>query len=549
MGYIVKMPKLGLEMKSGTITEWYVSEGAEVTAGEPVAEIESEKSSAELDAREDGVLRQTLVDVGESVEPGTPIGIVAGPDEDVSELEAQAASEGAPPAEEPAAEEPEPADSGGAAKAASGATSSGGGSVKASPRARQRADELGVDLATVEGTGPQGSVTEDDVEAAAESAPASADATGAGAGAAESRPLGGMRRTIAERLGQSYREAIHVTEHRTADAEALLAAADAASEDLDAKISVTDVLLKALSAALSEHPEVNATFEDDTHFLHEEQNVCIAIDVDEGLVAPVVRGVESLSVAEISRKRREVTDLALSDEYTMDDLTGGTFTVSNLGLLGVEAFDPIINPPQVAILGVNSVDRRVVPAGDEGEEVTVRRMLPLSLSFDHRIVDGADAARFLGSLVEHVENPWPLLEGVEERSVGAVELPDRRVTATLNDGLAGTVSAGSFSYDFDGAEASAPSPVDLFLVGLSACLNASMAYQADMRDVAVESVEVTVDASPRQGSVESIDLSVAVEADADDETLARLVEMAERGCHVSELLREDLDVSLDWTRA
>jgi pyruvate dehydrogenase E2 component (dihydrolipoamide acetyltransferase) len=545
MGYIVKMPKLGLEMKSGTVTEWYVGEGTEVTAGEPVAEIESEKSSAELDAREDGVLRQVLVDVGESVEPGTPIGIVAGPDEDISELEALAASEGAAPAEEPPAEEPEPADSGGAAEAASGATSSAGGSVKASPRARQRAEELGVDLATVEGTGPQGSVTEEDVEAAADSAPASTGTTAAGA--AESRPLGGMRRTIAERLGKSYREAIHVTEHRTADAEALLAAADAASEDLDAKISVTDVLLKALSAALSEHPEVNATFEDDTHFLHEEQNVCIAVDVDEGLVAPVVRGVESLSVAEIARKRREVTDLALSDEYTMDDLTGGTFTVSNLGLLGVEAFDPIINPPQVAILGVNSVDRRVVPAGDEGEEVTVRRMLPLSLSFDHRIVDGADAARFLGSLVEHVENPWPLLEGVEERSVGTVELPDRRVTATLNEGLAGTVSAGSFSYDFDGAEASAPSPVDLFLVGLSACLNASMAYQADVRDVAVESVEVTADASPRQGSVESIDLSVTV--DADDETLARLVEMAERGCHVSELLREDLEVSLDWTRA
>jgi pyruvate dehydrogenase E2 component (dihydrolipoamide acetyltransferase) len=357
-----------------------------------------------------------------------------------------------------------------------------------------------------------------------------------------------MRRTIAERLGQSYREAVHVTEHRTADAEALLAAADAATEDLGEKVSVTDVLLKALSAALSEHPQLNATFEDDTHYLHEEQNICMAVDVEEGLVAPVVRGVESLSVVELSKKRRRMTDKALSDEYTMDDLTGGTFTVSNLGLLGVEAFDPIINPPQVAILGVNSVDRRVVPAAEQGDEVTVRRMLPLSLSFDHRVVDGADAARFLGSLVEHVENPWPLLEGVDERAV-TVELPDRHVTASLGAELAGTVSAGSFTYDFDGGEASAPSPVDLFLVALSACMDASVAFQADMRDIEVEAVDVTADAAPAQGSVESIDLQVRIASDADDDTLERLVTLGEKGCHVSELLREDLELSISWERA
>ncbi|WP_411965534.1 2-oxo acid dehydrogenase subunit E2 [Haloferax sp. YSMS24] len=525
MAYIVKMPKLGLEMKSGELSVWLVGEGEAVTEGEPIAEIESEKTTAEISAKEDGVLRRVLLAEGESTAPGGSVAIVAEADEDISDLEAEAgggADEAASEAEtaEADAEEPETAaassgsqsavtrqksaasetdasdvrasprakqvaeelgvdlttvegtgyqgsiteeDVESVAESAPTEPAAEQGEVRASPRAKQVAEELGVDLTTVEGTGYQGSITEDDVEAAAESAPSEPAeepsegaagkrvfappsarrlarelgvdierVTGSGKNgritesdvraAAESgseadeaepepvemeRPLSGMRRTIADRLGESYRESVHVTVNRGADAEELLAAASAADDALGVDVSISDVLMLAVSAALDEYPAFNATFEDDVHQLHEAHNVCIAVDIDEGLIAPVVRDVDSLSLAELAAERQAVTQRALSGDFTMDDLTGGTFTISNLGVLGVESFDPIINPPQVAILGVNTIRREVVPT-DEGD-VAVRKRISFSLSFDHRIVDGADAARFLGSLVEHVENPWPLV--------------------------------------------------------------------------------------------------------------------------------------------
>lgn len=412
MAYIVRMPKLGLEMEEGTLLDWHVDEGGDVDEGAVLAEIESEKATAEVDAREEGVLRRIYLQEGETCDPGDPIGIVAGPDEDIDGLEEtvseelqgvepdeperdeQAAKEGKTKAE---GTEPEPAE--------------GGQAVKASPPARKRAEELGIDLATVEGTGPEGVVTPDDVEQAAQEETADGEAEaaqGTEPTLREERRLSGTRRSIADRLGESYRNAVHVTEQRTADAEELVAAAEAVDDALDADIAVTDVLLLAVSETLSEHPGFNARYEEDTHRLYEEHNVCIAVDTDEGLMAPVVRDVGTKPIETIAAERHEVTDLVVEGEHTMDDLSGGTFTITNLGPFGVEAFDPIINPPQVAILGVNAISRQVVP-GKSDDAVEVRRRLPLNLTFDHRVVDGADAARFLGTLVEYLEDPWSLV--------------------------------------------------------------------------------------------------------------------------------------------
>jgi pyruvate dehydrogenase E2 component (dihydrolipoamide acetyltransferase) len=204
-----------------------------------------------------------------------------------------------------------------------------------------------------------------------------------------------MRKTIAKRLQESYREAVHVTVHREVDAEALTAAADAAD------VSVVDVLVRALSDALDAHPAFNATFEDGTHRLYEEHNVGVAVAVEDGLVAPVVAGVGGLDLDGIAAERERLTEAVRDGDYAMADLRGGTITVSNLGPLGVDGFTPIINPPQIAILGVNRVQERARP--DDGG-VTFRETLPLDLSFDHRVVDGADAARFLGTLAEGVED-------------------------------------------------------------------------------------------------------------------------------------------------
>ncbi|SEO44282.1 pyruvate dehydrogenase E2 component (dihydrolipoamide acetyltransferase) [Halogranum amylolyticum] len=598
MGYIVKMPKLGMEMKSGTITKWVVDEGESVEKGDTLAEIESEKTAAEIEAREDGVLRRRYLDEGDATEPGGVLGIVAAADEEIAALEAEVGESGAveTEAEEPAQASTQAASSERSSSVTRRSDSGSSGDVKASPRARQRADDLDVDLVTVEGTGPQGSITEQDVVAAAEgvgdsvstsdvrasprakkraedlgvdltsvegtgpqgsvteedveTAAESGEASGA-AGRTTERPLSGMRRTIADRLGQSYREAVHVTEHRTADAEAVLAAADAASETFSADVSVTDVLLRALSAALTDHPEFNATFEDDVHRLHEDHNLCVAVDVEAGLIAPVVRNVGPDHVVDIAEKRAEVTERALSGDYTMDDLSGGTFTVTNLGVLGVESFDPVINPPQVAILGVNAISERPT-RGDDGS-VVFRRALPLDLSFDHRIVDGADAARFLDTLVDNLEDPWPLLEGVDRREATPVELPEGHVSASVDADFDGSISAGSFDYEFGvteqfGGSGGAPTPVDFFLGSLAACLSSSIGVQANMRDVDFDDITVDVEATPPEGSVESLAVHVSVATDADDAIVDRIVTNGERTCHVAELLREDLPVEVTWDR-
>ncbi|WP_340102029.1 2-oxo acid dehydrogenase subunit E2 [Salinibaculum salinum] len=220
----------------------------------------------------------------------------------------------------------------------------------------------------------------------------------------EERSLSPMRKTIATRLQESYREAVHVTVSREVDAEGLLAAADAAGpierndgETVDP--SMMDVLLCALSETLEAHPSFNATFEDDTHRTYEEHNVGVAVDIDEGLVTPVVADIGSKTLGEIATERQQLTDQVKDGEYSMSTFKGGTFTISNLGPLGVDSFNPVINPPEIAILGVGRITEDIVPDGDD---ITRQHRLTFDLSFDHRVVDGADAARFLETLAEHV---------------------------------------------------------------------------------------------------------------------------------------------------
>ncbi|WP_251343471.1 2-oxo acid dehydrogenase subunit E2 [Haloplanus halophilus] len=221
----------------------------------------------------------------------------------------------------------------------------------------------------------------------------------------EERTPSPMRRTIAERLAESYREAVHVTASREVDAETLAGTADRAGEG----VAITDVVIRALSAALDAHPSFNATFEDGRHRLYEEHNVGVAVAVDDGLVAPVLADVGSKSLAEVARERRRLTDAVQAGEHSMADLRGGTITLSNLGPLGVDSFTPIINPPEVAILGLSRLRERARPDGGGG--VTFRQEVRFDLSFDHRVVDGADAARFLGTLAERIEVADRYLDG------------------------------------------------------------------------------------------------------------------------------------------
>jgi pyruvate dehydrogenase E2 component (dihydrolipoamide acetyltransferase) len=231
---------------------------------------------------------------------------------------------------------------------------------------------------------------------------ARADRSDEGRTLREERPLTGMRSTIARRLSESW-EAPHVTVDRRIDVEPVLEAADRASK----AVSITDVLLKAVSETLAAHPEFNATLEDDVHRTYEEHNIGFALDVEAGLITPVLKGVEHMSVVEIAHERGALTERVRRQRHDADDLRGGTFTISNLGVFGVDSFTPIINPPQVAILGVNRI-REEPRRTDRGIEF--RRTIGFSLSFDHRAIDGADAARFLDTLAGHLERAEELLE-------------------------------------------------------------------------------------------------------------------------------------------
>lgn len=563
MGYIVRLPGLGMQQDRATLVAWHVDPGEPVTAGELIAEIETEKSVIEIEAKEKGVLRRRYAEVGDERTPNEPLGLVAKADSDISSLKTEI-DDSVVDADTTSRRESGPDDSG---VANADTETEKSETRKISPRARRRAEELGIDPTAVDASGSAVSV--EDIEATAETP----DAPSSGSAAdgeqevrptrtlREKRPLSEMRRTIAERLGTSYREAVHVTVEQTVEAEQLIAAADTAESALNVDVDVMDVLLVALSATLAEHPEFNATLTDQSLSMYEEHNIGIAVDGDRGLVVPVLADISAQSIEEIARRRRELTQLVRQDEFTSGDLERGTFTVSNLGPMGVESFDPIINPPQVAILAVNTFRQRPQPDGERGVQFT--EVLPLGLSFDHRAVDGADAARFLETIAGHVEDPWPLLPDTVEYSADYASqnsvnrrrgttthgesLPSRHATAHSASGTGGTVETGSLSCDY-GREA-LPEPVDLFLASVASCLSSSIRHQAKMRELEVDRVRVESDAHPQSGSVESVDVSVRIAApDISDDTLARVIENGERACHVAELLRDDLPVELEWKR-
>jgi len=395
MAYITKIPKLNLEMQEGTIVKWYVDEGDAVSEGDPIADVEAEKANAEITAEEDGVVQEIFTREGDVGEPGDPIAIVAGTDEDISDLIAEVDEKTAQ--EEPGATESEP-DSASEPSQTDAATAGGRstGDRKVTPKARKRASELGVDLDAVEGTGYEGAVTADDVERAASQGD---DFRSKPHTVTDEQELVGMRKTIADRLSESYRDAVHVTVHREVNVAPLLAAVDDVNAAGDTAISLVDVLLKALSNTLGNHPEFNGTFEDGTHRYVAEHHIAFAVDIDEGLITPVIASVDEKSLSEITDTRTELTEQAQAGEYDSKMLSDGTFTITNLGPLGVDSFTPIINPPQVAILGINRYKDRPVPT-DDG--VSFEPYMTLDLTFDHRLVDGADGARFLDTLAAQI---------------------------------------------------------------------------------------------------------------------------------------------------
>lgn len=417
----ILMPRLSDTMEEGVVSAWHKKPGDKVAIGDALVDIETDKALMEYEAYEDGVLGEILVAEGATATIGTPIAVLVTDGAAPAPAPARPA-EPAPasvPAEAPAA----PSGAGAEAVApASTAPVNGRTRPPSSPLARRIAREHGVDLATITGSGPGGRIVRADVEAAALAAP-SADAPAPvparPAPAAprptvavsapeqdedtEQVPLSRIRKVTARRLAESMRTAPHFYLTRVVDAEELLAFRATLNAALaPAKVSVNDLIVKACATALRANPVLNVSFTEEHLLVHKRVHVGVAVALEEGLVVPVIRDADRKSVSAIGAETRELAGRAREQRLTPQEMSGGTFTVSNLGMFGVDAFTAVINPPEAAILAVGATRKDVV---FRDGEVMPRDRMTLTLSIDHRACDGATGAAFLGELAELLENP------------------------------------------------------------------------------------------------------------------------------------------------
>ncbi|MFL6066976.1 MAG: dihydrolipoamide acetyltransferase family protein [Gaiellaceae bacterium] len=390
----IKLPRLGQGMESGTIVKWLKSEGESVEKGEPLYELDTDKVTQEVEADASGVLLKIAVEEGE-VEVGKTIAVIGKQGEDVSiSGNGAKAPEAAKPKQAPIADTSE-------GQSPTPVPSRDGGRIKASPLARRIARERGIDLAQIQGTGPEGRIVAEDVERA-EAAPTPALAEGLSPGQVETRQLTSVRKTIARRLTQAW-EAPVFQLVVSADMTQALALVERLRElHPDERPTVTDVLTRVTAAALMRHRDVNAHYVDGAVQIHPTANVGIAVAAPQGLVVPVIRNADRLSTAEIARARADLVQRTRDNKLKQEDVANGTFTISNLGMFGVEQFVAVLNPPQVAILAVGASEQRVVVRNGD---FTAVPLMTMTLTCDHRAIDGAVGADFLRTLKQLVESP------------------------------------------------------------------------------------------------------------------------------------------------
>lgn len=391
----ITIPKLGLTMRKATIVRWLAKEGEQVAKDRPVVAIETEKVSAEVQSPESGVLLKMLAPRGSVVQVGAVIGFVGQPGEAVPDLGAvQQAPVAA--AAKPATVAVVESRSGDEARGPAAQETT---RRRVSPRAKMLAEQKGVDLSKVVGTGVNEMIMESDVLGYIDR---SLHATSQGLKVKEAIPMSATRKAIAENMVSSLQSMAQVTLTVEAVASGLEKRLQEAGQAAEPRPTYTDILVKIVARALERHPVVNSTLEDDQVKVVEEVNVGVAVAAETGLVVPVVRGANRKSINEISRAIKELAEKARRGALTLEDITGGTFTITNLGAYGVDSFTPIINPPQSAILGVGRISPK--PTVDEGGTLVVKPMVVLSLTFDHRVMDGHTAALFLKDLKERVES-------------------------------------------------------------------------------------------------------------------------------------------------
>lgn len=414
MAQPVVMPKQGMTMTEGTVTEWFVKDGDTVAVGDRLYSFETEKISYEVTADAGGIIR-ILAPVDTTLPAGGIAAYLLASGEALPAGASGAAVPSAAPPPAPSA----PAAKASAAPPATPAAPAAQGTVKASPAAKKLAGDHGIDLSAVRGSGPGGRIVVEDVEAAiaaktAAPAVAAPRPAPAAAPAARDIPYKGMRRAVGLRMLESLQTSAQLTMTMDVDmTDAVKLRRDLVSawEPEGVRITYTHMVVKAAALALREFPRVNVALDKsgETVQVLPEVNVGLAVALDEGLIVPVIRHADTKSLKEIAKESAILSDKARTGKLTPDDLTGGTFTVTALGMYDVDAFTPILNPPQAAILGVGRVADRPVFVGETGVQIERRSFLTVSLTIDHRILDGAPGAQYMQILRRYLEHPYRLL--------------------------------------------------------------------------------------------------------------------------------------------
>ena len=434
----VIMPKLSPTMEEGQISRWLKKEGDKVSMGEPLAEIDTDKATMEMQALANGVLRKILIGEGQAAPLGQTIAVIGEADEDIASLLSEAPA--AAPKQEPAKQEqeqkepaPPPPPQAKAAAAGSSpqpaatvpngrqpqAAASDSGRMIVSPLAARMAAEAGIDLRSLQGSGPGGRIIKRDIEEAM-SQPKAAPAQPAYPRAVEpgqfpqiaaspyrDEPASEIRKVIAKRLVTSLGPVPHfflTTEIEMDRAAEMRKGINALDPDL--KISINDIIIKVVAAALRQHPEVNASFQGNFIRYYEHADVGVAVAIEDGLITPVVRSADQKSLSEIAGEVRELAERARSRKLKPEEYTGASFSISNLGMFGIDEFTAVINPPEGAILAVGAMSAKPVVRDNE---IVIRQMMRVTMSCDHRVIDGATGAKFLQTFKKILENPLYLV--------------------------------------------------------------------------------------------------------------------------------------------
>ena len=414
MAFEIKMPQLGLTMEEGTVAQWLKQEGDTVAKGDVLLEITTDKLTSEIESEADGVLLKIVAKEGEDVPVKGLLGYIGEAGETVGD---------ATPAAAPVAASPAPAEVPAAAPAPVPAAKADGSRIRISPLARKTAAKLGVDYQNLTGSGPSGRIVQKDILAAAEAAkqqpapvaeaPAAAPAPAAKSGELELMDgdevvkLAGMRKVVAERMAKSAREIPTVTQNVKIDVTKLVAFRKQINETSGQKFSMNDFILKAVANALRANPHILVSIDGNQIIKRAHVNLGMAGALDDGLIVPVICDADKLSLSQISATAKDLAVRARENKLAMDEYKGSTFTISNLGMFGVETFDPIINQPDAGILGVCAVQDEL-DMDDEGK-IFKKQVMRISFTFDHRLIDGAVAAKFELAIKELLEDPMRIL--------------------------------------------------------------------------------------------------------------------------------------------